>query len=74
WQWIRHGATLDSGETMTKELFTKTMAEELDVVRGEVGEARWTSGRFDEAAELMSDLCTNDEFATFLTLGAYKRL
>lgn len=74
WQWIRHGASLDNGQVMTAELFRSVMAEELDVVKAEVGEARWTAGRFTEAAELMDELCVADDFATFLTLGAYARL
>lgn len=74
WQWIRHGARLDTGETMTQELFETVMAEELEVVKGEVGADRWAAGRFDEAAALMSTLCLSAEFETFLTLGAYKKL
>jgi len=43
-------------------------------VRGEVGDERWAAGRFDEAADLMRDLCLQPEFAEFLTLKAYERL
>lgn len=74
WQWIRNGATLDSGETMTAELFEKTLAEEVEVVKSEVGEERWKAGRFDEAIELMKSLCLSDDFKSFLTLGAYERI
>ncbi len=74
WQWIRNGATLSNGETMTADYFRRVLAEELEVVKAEVGEARWTSGRFDEAATLLEDLCLQDEFAEFLTLGAYERI
>lgn len=74
WQWIRNGAVLDSGEKMTANFFKKALAAEREVVKGEVGEARWTSGRFDEASELLENLCLQDDFAEFLTLGAYERL
>ena len=50
------------------------MTEELDVVRREVGDDAWSAGRFDEAASLMRDLCLQEDFAAFLTLGAYERL
>lgn len=74
WQWIRHGAALSNGETATVELFRRALAEEQVVVRQELGEERWRSGRFVEAAALLDDLCTEKEFAEFLTLGAYQRL
>jgi malate synthase len=74
WQWIRNGVTLSNGKTMTADLFKTALAEELAVVKGEVGEARWASGRFDEAAGLIAELCLEDEFQEFLTLKAYERL
>lgn len=74
WQWIRNGATLDTGEKMSAAYFEKALAEEREVVKSEVGEARWAEGRFDEAEALMKDLCLQDSFATFLTLGAYEKL
>ncbi|MFQ5563821.1 MAG: malate synthase A [Parvularculaceae bacterium] len=74
WQWIKNGAALSGGETMTAELFRKALAEELEVVKSEVGEERWSSGHFDEAAELLENLCLSEDFATFLTLGAYERI
>lgn len=74
WQWIRNGAALTNGRKMTPELFTKALAEERDVVRAELGEARWTSGRFEEASALLEKLCLEDDFAEFLTLGAYAKL
>ena len=74
WQWIRNGAVLENGRKMTPDLFKNALSEELDVVKGELGEARWESGRFDEAAALLEDLCLQPDFAEFLTLGAYERL
>ncbi|MBX3479961.1 MAG: malate synthase A [Caulobacter sp.] len=74
WQWIRAGVLLDGVTPMTAALFETALVEELAVVRGEVGEARWGQGRWDEAAALMRDLCLQDPFAEFLTLQAYARL
>jgi malate synthase len=74
WQWIRHDVVLSNGRAMTAEFFKKALAEEEDVVRKELGEARWNSGRFREAAGLLEELCLQKEFAEFLTLGAYQRL
>ncbi|MCI5046281.1 MAG: hypothetical protein MRY59_02170, partial [Aquisalinus sp.] len=74
WQWIRNGATLTNGETMTADYFRKAMAEEIEVVKSEIGVERWSNGRFDEAIELFENLCLQDGFAEFLTLGAYEKL
>ncbi|MGV6801662.1 MAG: malate synthase A [bacterium] len=74
WQWIKNGAVLDTGQTMTTDYFNQVLNEEMDVIKGEIGQQRYASGRFDEAVSLMRDLCLQDEFAEFLTLGAYQRL
>ena len=74
WQWIQNGAKLDTGDVMTAEIFNTTMAEEVEVIKQEIGEERWNTGRFDEAIKLMTDLCLSDDFAEFLTLGAYEKL
>lgn len=74
WQWIRNGAALENGKKMSADLFRTALAEELEVVKGELGDARWKAGRFDEAAALLEKLCLEPDFAEFLTLGAYERL
>jgi malate synthase len=74
WQWIRNGAALDGGVKMTADLFRRALAEEQLVVRRELGDARWANGRFAEAAGLLEKLCLEEDFAEFLTLGAYERL
>jgi malate synthase len=74
WQWIQNGVRLDTGAVASAELFRVALAEESAVVRAEVGDARWTVGRFDEAADLLEKLCLKPDFAEFLTLSAYARL
>ncbi|UPQ87451.1 malate synthase A [Vibrio sinaloensis] len=74
WQWIQHGKALDNGQTVTKALFEKYLAEEIEVVKQEVGEARYQSGRFEQAAELMAELTTSDELTNFLTIPGYDYL
>ena len=41
WQWIRHGATLDDGRTVTRELVRETLDQEMARIRAEVGEEVW---------------------------------
>jgi malate synthase len=74
WQWIQNGKRLSNGKTVTKALFREMLNEELQVVRDEIGEARYQDGRFREAAEMMDRLTTGDELADFLTLPAYEVL
>ncbi len=74
WQWIQNGKSLSNGKKVTKSLFREMMDEEMQVVRSEVGEARFQDGRFREAAVLMDRLTTADEMTDFLTLPAYETL
>ncbi|MEM8551156.1 MAG: malate synthase A, partial [Pseudomonadota bacterium] len=74
WQWLKFGATLADGQTVTRELFDKCMAEEMARVREEVGAAEFDAGRFDEAIKLFTDLSTADDLSAFLTLPAYRLL
>ena len=74
WQWIRHGKSLSNGKVVTKALFRQMLAEELEVVKAEVGAARWQAGRFAEASELMEEITCADTLIDFLTLPGYERL
>ncbi len=74
WQWIQHRKSLDNGEIVTKALFRQYLAQEIEVVKSELGQERFNSGRFDEAAELMEKLTTSDELTNFLTIPGYDYL
>ncbi|MDR1529313.1 MAG: malate synthase A [Burkholderiales bacterium] len=74
WQWIRHQKCLSNGKAVTKELFDTFLQEELMVIRSEVGETRFTNGRFIDAAQLMKKITTADELVDFLTLPGYEIL
>jgi len=74
WQWIHHGKTLDDGQQVTKALFHQLLAEEMQVIQQELGEQRFSSGRFHEAAALMEKITTQDELIDFLTLPGYSLL
>jgi malate synthase len=75
WQWIRHpkGVLVD-GRKVTKALFEEVLAEELDKIESTGGRERFQGGRFGDAANLFSQLTTNDEFVDFLTLPGYDQL
>ncbi|HKS33792.1 MAG TPA: malate synthase A [Enterobacteriaceae bacterium] len=74
WQWIHHQKTLSNGKPVTKDLFRQMLAEEMLVIQEELGEHRFSSGRFDDAARLMEQITTSDELIDFLTLPGYRLL
>lgn len=74
WQWIRHGKSLSNGEKVTKSLFEEMLDEELQVIQKELGDKRFQSGRFRDAAELMRKITTQDELIEFLTIPGYQLL
>ena len=55
-------------------LVRRTLAEEMQSIRGAVGEERYANGRFDLARDLFDRLITSAELDEFLTLGAYGHL
>ena len=71
WQWIRHGSVMEDGRKITAELAEKMLTEELEKIRLEVGEARYTGGQFQTASKIFLELMTGKEFTQFLTLPAY---
>jgi malate synthase len=74
WQWIRHGKSLSNGKLVTKALFRNMLTDELAAVKREVGEQRYTQGRFIQAASLLEEITTADELVDFLTLPGYRLL
>ncbi|MEA2650964.1 MAG: malate synthase [Chloroflexota bacterium] len=69
WQWRTHGVALDDGKPMTAERYTAIRDEELGSLRASLPDFPW-----DDATALLDELVLADEFAEFLTLGAYARL
>ena len=74
WQWVRHGARLQSGEAVTASMVRKVAAEELSRIREALGADRYDAGRFDRAWQIFSEVALEDEFVEFLTLPAYQDL
>ena len=66
WQWLHHGAKLESGETFSETHYRTFRDEELGKLED--------SPQLKEAATLLDTLVLDDTFAPFLTLGAYEYL
>lgn len=65
WQWIRHGATLESGQVVTEGLVRMLIEEEM---------APFFGGEFATARQLFTELATGPACRDFLTVPAYEVL
>jgi malate synthase len=77
WQWVRHGETLEDGRPVTPELVRSLATEELERIRGEIGDDEWffEQGRPDLSRSLFERVAlSGEEFVEFLTLPAYEEL
>jgi malate synthase len=74
WQWIRHGARLDDGRTITAGLVRQWLGEELQRVRADLGADISAMRRYEEAAAIIEDIVTSETFSEFMTTVAYERL
>ena len=74
WQWVRHGARLDTGAPVTASMVREVATEELDRIRAQVGDGGYRAGRFERAWEIFSQVALEEEFVEFLTLPAYQDL
>jgi malate synthase len=69
WQWLRHGARLSDGRSVTRDLVKQVIGEERDKLK-----QRFGAGKFDQASQLFDRMMTGGEFPDFMTLGAYASL
>jgi malate synthase len=74
WHWIRHGATLDDGRVVTRELVRQILGEEMARIRASVGDDVWGQGRPKDSQEVFERVALSDDLPDFLTLVAYDRL
>ncbi|HEX4872627.1 MAG TPA: malate synthase A [Nevskiaceae bacterium] len=74
WQWLKYGAAMADGRTVTRELILRIIDEELASYRRELGEERYYAGRFAEAAGIMARMSTAAHCEDFLTLPSYSYL
>ena len=73
WQWVRHGAMLDDGQTVTAERVRAWVAQVLtDLTAPE--RSGLEGNRFALAADLFTELATSENLSPFLTLVAYPHL
>jgi malate synthase len=74
WQWIFNGATLASGETVTRELVLQIVASEYDALVAAArvqGASEETLAQWETARDLFAQTALASDFPDFLTLPAY---
>jgi len=68
WQWVRHGAHLEDGKPVTEDLVKEIIHQRA----GELGSKN--DEKLRQAARVLEELTTSQEFAEFLTLASYDLL
>ncbi|MEV6744652.1 malate synthase A [Streptomyces sp. NPDC051080] len=74
WQWINADVVFENGKHATAELAREVAAEELAAIRAEIGEEAFTSGKWQQAHDLLLQVSLDQDYADFLTLPAYEQL
>ena len=74
WHWMRHGAKLEDGRRITRELVVAMLDEETARIRADVGEEVWKQGRPSETRDVLEAAMLADELPEFLTLLGYPYL
>ena len=74
WQWIHNAkGVLDDGRAIDVPMFRQFLAEEMEVIKTELGSG-YDAGRYEEAARLFDEISTADKLVDFLTLPAYRMI
>lgn len=63
WQWVKHGARLNDGRTITVAMVNGVIESQV---------SKFTDELFTKAGEIFSRLTNSPEFPEFLTLAAYE--
>ena len=75
WQWIHHPkGVLTDGRKITIPLFRELAREEQEKVTGMLSAEQLAGRRFRDAAQILDEIITSDDFVEFLTLPAYRYL
>jgi malate synthase len=73
WQWIRYGARLEDGQTVTSQMYEEVLQSVLEQMRKSMTPGAYRASKFQRAGEILEELSTGD-FREFLTTAAYEEL
>jgi len=68
---MRHGATIEDGRPVTRELIDSIVRSEMKRIEDELGSDVFASGRFADAERLFTQVACDPELPEFLTLPSY---
>ena len=71
WQQLHFEASLAEGSKVTPALFSQVLAEEMEIVKEEIGDKAYQTGRFADAIATFTELSMADELQPFFTTSAY---
>ena len=72
WQWMHNGCQLSDGRKITGAMIRDVIKEQLEKIRGHVGDARYDAGKYPQAAVLFEQMMVSPECKDFLTTEAYR--
>src|SRR5438876_610817 len=74
WQWLRHGARLSDGRTVTEQLVRDTLARVIETLPERVGPDLGGGDTLPLAARIFEQMASASDFPELLTLVAYEDL
>jgi len=75
WQWVHNPrGILEDGRKVTLALVRQFIEQELERIRGELGDERFAGPQLEQARAIFEELVANDKLEEFLTLRAYELL
>jgi malate synthase len=71
WQWAKHGAKLDTGETVTPEMTLEVLTQQI---AEETAKSPERAASMEAAGRLLRQMIVAEPFPEFLTLAAYEEI
>lgn len=72
WQWLKHGASLEDGQIVSKELVQNLIEDEMAKLGKTLGKETLESPSFKNAISLFTELSMANDCKDFLTVPAYE--
>jgi malate synthase len=74
WQWLHHGAKLQSGDKVSEDMLLTSADEEMKKIEQSVGPDMFRNLPYRRAKELVLNMTLDEHYTEFLTLPAYDAL
>jgi hypothetical protein len=75
WQWVKHGARAQpSGRPVDAAWVAQLLQEECDAFRRQIGDARYSASKFEDAKRLLAGTIGGGPYSDFLTTLCYESI